>query len=68
MEENLLHFCIRRKLTGMAEFLLQPKMMTGRRHLLLQKAHDGKTPVELAKRSGMKRVHEMVERVMVGQT
>ena len=51
----------------MAEFLLQPKMITGRGPLLLHKAHDGKTPVELARKSGMKRVHEMVERAMVGQ-
>lgn len=65
MEENLLHFCIRRRLTGMAEFLLQPKLILGRAQLLQGRAHDGKTPVELARKSGMKRVNEMVEKSVV---
>ncbi len=64
-EENLLHFCIRRRLSGMAEFLLQPKQISGRAHLLQSRAHDGKTPAELARKSGMKRVHELVERLLV---
>ena len=65
MEENLLHFCTRRKLDGMAEFLLQQKLMLNKSHLLEQKAHDNKTPVELAKKNGMKRISDLLERTLV---
>lgn len=65
MEENLLHFCMRRKLDGMAELLLQPRLINGKEQLLRQKGHDSKTPADIARKNGMKRICDQMEMMAV---
>ena len=63
--ENLLHFCMRHKLDGMADVLLRSKHMKAKLHLLHSKGHDSKTPAEIAKKNGMKRVCDQIDRLLV---
>ena len=65
LEENLLHFCMRRKLDGMAELLLQPKLIEGKVRVLQQKSHDSKTPADIARKNGMKRICDQMELMAV---
>ena len=71
-EDNLLHLCLRHKLSGAAMELLASKQ------LMLQYLHqksgaaataeaggDGKTPLEMAKRNNMKKVAQTLERLQV---
>jgi len=62
----LLHFCMRRKLDGMASLLLQQKNIEGRVHYLQQRGHDNKTPIEIARKNNMRRITEMAEGILVG--
>ena len=63
--ENLLHFCMRHKLDGMANALLQSKHVEARLPLLHSKGHDGRTPAEIAKKNGMKRVCDQIDKLLV---
>ena len=65
LEENLLHFCMRRKLDGMAELLLQPRLIEGKVQVLRQKSHDSKTPADIARKNGMKRICDQMEMMAV---
>lgn len=65
IEENLLHFCMRRKLGGVAEHLLQSVSNSKKEEYLSQRSSDNRTPVELAHKNDMRRVAEMVENLMV---
>ena len=65
-DDNLLHFCMRRGLSEMAQTLLQPRLLEGKSFYLLQKAsHDNKTPIDLARRKGMTQVVETAESLVV---
>ena len=68
MDENILHFCTRRKLSEAALTLLQPHHVAGKASYILQKSSlDGKTPIELAHKNGLTRVAEVAENAMVKQ-
>ena len=65
-DENLLHFCMRHKLDGMATLLLQPKNIEGRVYYLQQRGYDNKTPIEIARKNDMKRITEIAQGILVG--
>ena len=65
-DENLLHFCMRHKLDGMATLLLQPKNIEGRIYYLQQRGYDNKTPIEVARKNDMKRITEIAQGILVG--
>ena len=64
-DENLLHFCMRHKLDGMATLLLQPKNIEGRVYYLQQRGCDNKTPIEIARKNDMKRITEIAQGILV---
>ena len=64
-EENLLHFCMRRKLGGVAELLLQSVSNSKKEAYLLQRSSDNRTPIELAHKNDMRRIAEMAESLIV---
>ena len=62
-DESLLHLCIRQKLEGAASYLLQN--VKGRETFLQQSDYKGKTPAEIARKNGEKRIATMVEKAIV---
>ena len=65
-DENLLHFCMRHKLDGMATLLLQPNNIEGKVYYLQQRGYDNKTPIEIARKNDMKRITEIAQGILVG--
>ena len=56
---------MRHKFDGMANVLLSSKHMDGKLHLLQSKGYDNRTPVEIAKKNGMKRVCDQIDKLQV---
>ena len=66
LEENLLHLCMRQRLEETAMALLQPQCVEGKAFYILQKARiDNKTPLDIARKNGMKKAVELAEMAMV---
>lgn len=65
-DETLLHICARQRLEETALMLLQPHFVEGKAFFLLKKApYDNKTPLEIARKNGMKRMAGLAEITMV---
>lgn len=62
-DESLLHLCVRQKLEGAASYLLQN--IRGREVFLQQRDHKGKTPSEIARKKGEKRIADMLDKAVV---